>query len=395
MKRWLPRLVVALFVLLLVGLLVYGYLPKPVPVDAARVTRGPLEVTVEDDGQTRLRERYVVCAPIAGVAARIELDPGDAVKAGEVVARLLPPESPFLDPQARAAAQARVSATAAAERQARATVDRAEHALADARRELARARQLAAGKAITAREVDQAKALARSRQSELQMARFGAEVAGHEAQLARAALGSLEAKGPARTLDLASPVAGEVLRVVHESEGMVPAGAPLLEVGDPADVEVVVDLLTQDAVQVAPGMPVIIDRWGGDRPLPGRVREVEPSAFTEVSPLGVPEQRVNVVVELEAPASERRALGDGYAVEARIVVWRADGVLQLPTSALFRHDDGWAAFAIENGRAVLRGVTIGRRTPLKTEMRGGLAQGAMVIVHPGESVRPGVAVAPR
>ncbi|MBS2027600.1 MAG: efflux RND transporter periplasmic adaptor subunit [Deltaproteobacteria bacterium] len=379
------------------ALLFYAFSPRPVPVEVGKVTRGPLHVSVEDEGKTRIRERYVVSAPIAGTMARIELEPGAPVEPGTVLARFLAPPSPFLDPQARTAAEARLHAAEAAERQARASAARAQEGLALADKELARTRQLAQENAIPRQKLDQAQSLLKVRQSELDMAEFAQDVAVHEAESARAALAGPGAgmSGGQGTLDVTSPVHGVVLRVLRESSGAVGVGTPLLELGNPLEAEVVVDLLTQDAMQVQPGMPVALSDWGSGAPLAGHVRRVDPAAFTETSPLGVAEQRVNVIVDFDAPATARPALGDGFTVQARIVTWAEPSALQVPASAIFRTGQGWSAFVVERGHARQRAVEVGHRNPLAVQVMAGLMEGDAVVLHPAESVRDGAAVEAR
>jgi len=395
--RRVTRIVGGAVAALLLGLLLSGYLPKPLPVEVARVTRGPLQLEVEEDGKVRVRDRYTVSAPVAGTVARCELHPGDPVQQGAVLARLLPLGSQLLDPRARSAAQARLDAAGDSRRQAVAAEERAKEALSLARSEEVRTAQLARSGATTDQQLEQAGSAVRQRESELASARFAARVAVHAVEEARAALGTLGPPGPGsgEQLSISAPVDGRVLRVVQESEAAVAAGAPLLELGDPRSLEVVVDLLTVDAVRVQPGMRASLLQWGGDHPLQARVRRVEPSAVTKVSALGVEEQRVNVLLDLLGPPEGFAALGDGYSVEARIVVWEQEGVLQAPASALFRQGQGWAAYVLAGGKARLRSVQLGQRVPLQVQVLSGLAEGEQVILHPGDRVREGASVSAR
>jgi HlyD family secretion protein len=397
MKKWMARAVGALVVLGVLALMLYGYLPKPQPVDVVLVRRGPIQVTVDEEAKTRVRDRYMVAAPTVGIASRIELEPGDVVKPGMVLATIRPLRSALLDPRARAAAEASLAAALDAERQSEAAVARAEAVAEGARRGHARTERLAKEGSATPQELDASSAELRAREGELASARFAAKVAAHQVQSARAVLGLLQGQGARRTesLPVTSPIAGQVLRLLQESEGPVAVGTPLIEIGDVAALEVVADLLTRDAVLVRPGMRVILDRWGGERPLEGRVRRVEPSAFTFTSALGVQEQRVNVLVDLAGAPAEREPIGDGYALETRFVLFEAPNVLLVPRSAVFRQGDGWAVFSIRAGHARLATVRLGHSSSAEAEVLEGLTPGSPVIVHPGDSVADGVAVKPR
>ncbi|MEM9190631.1 MAG: HlyD family efflux transporter periplasmic adaptor subunit [Myxococcota bacterium] len=392
--RWFRR---GLFALALVGLLalvVRAFLPKPVPVDLVSVTRGDLQVTVDEDGRSRVKDRYVVSAPLAGNVARLELTPGDSVEAGAVLARVVPIEPPLMDSRSVAQAEARVSAARAGQRQARSTISRAQTSLRHASQQLARQRGLQQGGASSQVALEEAELRERTLREDLTSARFAAQVADYELQVAEASLLRLDRRAGSDSssdeqLEVVSPVSGRILRVYQESEGVVAAGAPLVEIGDPAALEIVVDVLTSDAVEVAPGSRVRIDRWGGDRALDGRVRVIEPSAFTRLSALGVEEQRVNVVIDILDPHEHWRALGDGYRVEAQIVVFHAEDVLRVPSNAV------WAVYLATEGIAALQPVEIGRDNGLETEVVGGLDEGAMVAAHPSDAVRDGVSIVRR
>ncbi len=370
--------------------IVIAWMPRPIPVETAPVSRGMLRVTVDEDGQARVRDRYVVSAPLAGSLGRIALDPGDPVTRGEVVARIAPTVSALLDPRARATAEARLAQTLAAAKQARAQVERAEAAYDESAAESARQEKLYRAGAGTRQAFEQAQLGERRAAHELEAQRFATRVSDYEVEMARAALARLPGGRGGGQLDVPSPIDGRVLKVQHKSEGVVPAGAQLLEVGDPAALEVVVDILTSDAPRVRAGAPVLLDRWGGP-PLPARVRRVEPSAFTRVSALGVEEQRVNVVVDLAGPRGEQAGLGDGWRVEAHIVVWEGEAV-KVPASALFRRDGGWALFRVDGGRARLTAVEIGERTAREAEVVRGVSVGQRVIVNPSDRVVDGARV---
>lgn len=383
---------------LVAGGLVYGFMPRAVPADVAEVKRAPLTVTVEEEGKTRVRERYLVSAPVAGFARRIDLKAGDAVAAGQVLAVIEPARSVALDPRTRVQAQAQVSAAqaalAAAQENARAAAAAAELA----QQERLRAESLRQSNFISAQALDTARTTETRARAADQAAQYAARVARFDLETARAAAAStaqLQRGGTAEALQVRSPVAARVLRVQHESEGPVAAGQPLLEIGDPESLEAEVELLSTDAVKVATGSKVMLDRWGGDRTIEGTVRVVEPGGYTKISALGVEEQRVRVIVDFTSPRAAWARLGDGYRVEARFVLWEGKDVLQLPSSALFRQGKGWAVFRLDGRRARLTPVEIGQRAGLATQVLSGLHAGDRVVAHPDETIRDGVRVKPR
>jgi HlyD family secretion protein len=391
-KRWVKRAVGAVAGLVLVGLVVLAALPKPVPAEIVTAMRGELEVTVDEDGRARVKDRYVVSAPLVGNLARIELHPGDSVAQGAVLARIVPLSAPLLDQRSRKAAEARVAAAAAQRKQVAAQIARAKTAAAFADDESKRIRGLVERGALPQRDLDRAELESRTLAAELASADFGARVADYEVEIAQSALGRMTGKASAEDqLDLPSPVTGRILRVLQQSEGAVQVGTPLVEVGDPAALELVVDVLTSDAIRIQAGAKVHIERWGGE-PLEGIVRLLEPSAFTRLSSLGVEEQRVNVVIDLRSPRDSWLGLGDGYRIEARIVVWKENDVLKVPASAVFRHDGGWAVFAARDGVARLTRVEVGQRSGVDVQITSGLADGARVIAHPSDRVVDGVKV---
>jgi HlyD family secretion protein len=378
-----------------VALVAWAFWPAAVPVDVAPVTRGTLRVTVDDEGETRVRHRYVVSAPVPGRLLRVALEPGDPVRADETVLATFTPAVPApLDARSRAEAAARVNAAADAARSARADREQVRADLEFARRELARVEKLLEAGAVARERLDAAQRDVRTREEALHAAEFAAQAAAHQLEVARAGLVQTQGTGAARPLPLQSPIDGVVLRVHQKSETVMNAGEPVLEVGDVGHLEIVTDLLTRDAAQVRPGMPALLERWGGPEPLAGRVRLVEPSAFTKVSALGVEEQRVNVLIDFEDESAAAR-LGDGYRLDVRIVVWERDDVLKAPTGALFTHEGAPAAFAVRGGRAALTALETGRASGLEVEIARGLAEGDLVIVYPSDSVADGVRVAPR
>ncbi|HUB06715.1 MAG TPA: HlyD family efflux transporter periplasmic adaptor subunit [Myxococcales bacterium] len=377
-----------------VALIAIAARPKPLEVEASPVTRGPFRQIVDEDGKTRVRERYMVSAPVAGTLARIELHAGDAVEPGTVIARLLPLPSPLLDPRARDIAEQHLASTRDAQSQAAAAVVRGEAAARLADITLARDKELAAQNAVTAQQVEKDEADDRMQKSELESLRFAQKVAAHAVDEARLALESFSARaGTSEQMQLTSPVHGRVLHVLHEDAGVVQAGTALVEIGDPATLEIVVAVLSQDAVTIRAGMTATLSHWGGPNELRAHVRRVEPSGFTRLSALGVEEQRVNVLLDLDDPA-DGKALGDGFALEAQILTWSGEEVPQIPTSALFRQGKSWAVFAIDEGKAVVKPVQIGHRGPLRTELVEGLEAGELVISHPAPTLKAGVHVRP-
>jgi HlyD family secretion protein len=382
---------VALIVLAIMAVALW---PEAVEVDVARVTRGPLQVTIDEEGETRVHDRFVVYAPVAGRLQRIELEPGDPVTRGKtVVARLAPTPSPLLDARTRAEYQAAVDAARAAVGQARADRDRAAAALEQARRTLDRQESLVEAGAIAREQLEEAQTAAKTADSAFRAAEAAVSRAEQELRLAQARLQSPPARGPA--VDVVAPVDGVVLKRLRESETVVPAGEPLLEIGDPQRLEVVADLLSTDAVKVAAGSQVSIEQWGGGRALQARVRRVEPSGFMKVSALGVEEQRVNVIIDFTEPAEAVRALGDSYRVEVRIVIWQAEDVLKVPVGSLFRRGDDWAVFAVDEGYARLRTVQLGQRNNDEGQILKGLDTGQTVVLHPPDTLADGARVAPR
>ncbi len=392
--RWLKRIVLGLILAAIVATLVWAMWPKPVPVEVATVGRGPLIVTVDEDGRARVEDRYLVTAPLAGTLARIELRAGDDVAAGAIVARVAPLPAPLLDPRTRTELTGRRDIARAQLRQAGSTVERARIASDFAEREVERARGLANRNAVPAAELERAQLTAEMAARDLLSARFAATVAAAEAETADRLLARVGNAGADRDVDVAAPIAGRVLRVVVESEGVVGPGTPLVELGDPSRLEIVVDVLTADAVAIVAGAPVVIDGWGG-APLAGRVRRIEPSATTRVSALGVEEQRVDVIVDLVSPRAQWQGLGDGWRVEVRIATWSADDVLAVPLGALFRAGDAWAVYVVSGGRVHRRAVELGHRNSRLAEVTAGLAAGDRVVMHPGERITDGVRVAPR
>ena len=380
---------------LVVLALVYGFLPQPVSVDIVGAKRGPLRVTVDEEGRTRVKDRFVVSAPVAGYLRRIELEVGDAVRKGQRVALLEPLRSTVLDPRSRAEAEAAVASARAA---LNAVKEKARAAAADAeyaRERNVRMKKLAEGGFIAKDDLEQSDAEAKKAEA----TRLSAEAAvtAAQADLARAEStlrysAAEHTPGSGKTVDVDAPVSGKVLKLHHESEGVVNSGDPLLDIGNPLSLEVKAEVLSADAVKIAKGTPVIFERWGGDQPLLGKVRVVEPAGFTKVSSLGVEEQRVLVIADFTSPVEIWQGLGDGYRLDASFIIWEGKDVLQVPASALFRKSEGWAIFVIENKRARIRTVEVGHRNGLTAEIVKGLAEGELVIIHPDDRLKEGVRV---
>ncbi|MDE2575977.1 MAG: HlyD family efflux transporter periplasmic adaptor subunit [Rhodospirillales bacterium] len=391
--RWLTRFLLLAGGLGLVAVVIWAFLPSPVEVETAQVRRGRFEESIEQEGQTRVRERYVVAAPLAGLLQRVDLNAGDLVAPGMVVASILPNRAPLLDPRARQEAEQRLGAAEAALARAAAVVAQAQGVADQAQVEADRTRTLVGqGAAPRSRLERDALALNTARR-ELEAAQLSRHAAEHELEMARAALFlESEAGNPAATWQVRSPVAGRVLRLVQKSESPVALGAPLVEIGNPADLEVIADVLTPDAVRVRPGDPVRITGWGGENSLAGRVRVVEPGAFTKVSALGVDEQRTNIVIDITSPLPAGHSLGDAYRVEARIVTAVLDNAIVVPAGALFRENAGWYVYVAADGRARRRAVSVERRSTTEAAVTQGLSPGERVILFPGETIADGVRI---
>lgn len=385
--------------LLLLLLLAWGFMPKPVGVDVREVVRDTLSVTVTEEGKTRVMDRYVVSAPIAGYARRVELEVGDSVSSGQVTVHLDPMRSGTLDPRSEAEARAAVSTAEAALSAATETVE-ATRAEADlARNEYERVRRVANQGLLSQGALDSARADWRSSQARLRSAEFNVEVSRGQLEASRAALeysaAAPDGTGEHVSVTVSSPVDGRVLKVIHESEGAVTQGQPLLEIGDPRALEVEVEMLSADAVRLHEGMPVRLLRWGGEQALEAEVRRVEPTGFTKVSALGVEEQRVLVICHIRSDYEQWQSLGDGYRVEAEFVLWEEENTLQVPASALFRSGENWAVFKVSGSRVEVTPVELGANSGLEAQVLNGLEQGDRVVIYPGDSVTDGSKVSVR
>ena len=384
--------------IIIAGLLTWGLWPQPVLVETSTATRGPMTVSIEEEGRTRVIDRYVVSAPVDGVACRVKLNVGDPVERGQLLLGITPLESQVLDARSRAQAEARVAVAQSALKAAREQANAAKADLEYAENELERLKPLMEEGMVSREAFDRVDTRARVAAAAVRTADFNVEVARYELEAAQTTLEYSAATSsgvPAESVPVRSPIDGRILHVEHECEGPVRTGQPLLEVGDPDALEVEVDVLSADAVKIQPGIPVVFERWGGDQPLWGVVRIVEPVGFTKVSALGVEEQRVLVISDFVSPAEEWARLGDGYRVEAQFVLWQEDDVLQVPASSLFRYSGGWALFVVEDGRAVRREIRLGQRNGLIAQILDGVSEGDTVIVHPSDAVEDSGRVRPR
>jgi HlyD family secretion protein len=382
MKKNMRKLVLVAAVAGIAVLLALAFRPAALDVDIAAVQRGALQETLEQEGKTRMHDSFVLASPVAGRLKRIELHAGDPVKVGEIVATIDPVP---LEPQQRAALEARLQTAQELEREAAARVQRAEADSSQAKADLERATKLAAEGVIAREALEKAQTADKTANKELDAALFKSKAAASQVEEAKAALLATAAQDPAgiKTVYLRSPVPGRILRLIEQSERVVGQGTPVVSIGYTPRLEIVADYLTTDAVKISPGMPALIEEWGGSKPILARVRLVEPGAFTKISALGVEEQRVNVVLDF---VSAPEQLGDAYRVEVRVITWQSPSVLKVPLSALFRRGDDWSVFIAEANRASRRNVKIEHRSDLEAEVLDGLREGERVIVHPGNEL---------
>jgi HlyD family secretion protein len=377
-------------------LLAVALWPRASEVDLSAATTGTLMVTVDEEGETRVHERYTVSAPVSGEIRRIELEPGDRVEAGRTVLAQLRPSSPApLDARVRAESEASVHAAQAALGRARAERERAAAVSARSQARHERLQQLFAEQVISRDTLETQQADAQATREALRSAEFAVSQARH--QLTAASARMIQDAPDPQTGDIVvlAPVDGVVLKRLHESRSVVSAGAVLIEIGDVRQLEIVSDLLSSEAVKVSAGDAVLIEQWGGGKTLRGRVRRVEPAGFLKISALGVEEQRVNVIIDFEDPAEAWKALGDAYRVEVRVVIWQRPDVLKLPIGSLFRAGDDWAAFVADGGRARLRKLEIGQRNSREAQVLGGLRKGERVVLYPSDDLRDGARIVPR
>lgn len=372
--------------------LIYGFFPKPVLVEAARAARGPFIVTIEEDGKTRVKDRFIISTPVAGFMRRLEHKAGDTVKKGGRLFTLEPLRSQVLDARSRAEAQ---SAVSAAQASVKASEEREQSAMIDAEfaaERFTRFERLLASSAIAKEQFDQADAEAKRTQAIYLSVKAETNAARSELARAQSVLKYSAARDRGDDQEVVivrSPKAGHVLKLYRESEGAVSMGEPVLEIGDPRDIEVLVELLSADAVKIRRGTAVEFKRWGGDPLLAGKVRVVEPSGFTKISSLGVEEQRVLVIVDITSEPEVRPWLGDGYRIEASFIVWEGQNVLQIPASGLFRAGEKWAVFTVDGNRARRQIVEIGHRNGLHVEILSGISEGTLVIAQPDDAIKDG------
>lgn len=391
-RQWL----IGAVVIVVIALLAVALRPAPIPVSATEVGSAYFAEYVEDEGRTRLRDTYTVSAPIGGYLRRVDLEPGDEVAAGVALFALESMPAPALDARSREQAREAIAAARSRLQAAQAELETRQTQFTLAETEFERSEQLHERNLIAAEERDRRRAVRDSARTAERAASHAVEVTRFELESARAVLEIADGErspGDQPSLEVRAPIAGTVTRRHRCCEGPVAAGEPVLELGNLDELEVQVDLLSMDAVRVRPGMRVFLERWGGGEDLEGEVRRVEPAGFMRISALGVEEQRVPALVRITTPRKAWSHLGEGYRVEARFILWADDDVLQVPTSTLFRDDDRWMVYVVRDGRAEMRGVEIGRRSGLWTQIRSGLEAGEVVITHPGDRIADGVRVA--
>jgi HlyD family secretion protein len=383
-----------LLALILAG--TYALIPKPVNVEVASVSEGPLRVTVQQDGKTRIREKYIVSTPVAGRLSRIELRSGDQVTAEQTLIAVVQPSDPeMLDARARAQADAQVQSAEAAVQRSESNSGQVaiNHDLAKAKYE--RAKRLHESQAVSDDEYDIAKAEFLASEQAIKTAKFESDIAKFELEMARAASSQFtdeKADSSVEPFEIFSPISGKVLRVFQESSTVLSVGTPLLELGDPKNLEIEIDVLSIDAVRIKPGAEISIEHWGGESPLKGNVRVIEPAAFTKISSLGVEEQRVNIIADFNETPERIASLGDGYRVEARITVDELKNTMQIPNSALFRHQRQWHVMKVENNQATLQPVEIGLQNETTTQIIKGLNPGEQIVVYPSDQLSAGTSV---
>ena len=380
----------------LLGLVTWGLLPKPIVIETEKVTRGTITVRVSEEGKTRVRNRYIVAAPVIGKMRRVLLKPGDEVTAGETILTTIDPiPAPLLDFRARAQAEAIVSMHEASRKQASASLEAKQSSLQMAEADRNRVRAVTREGSVSATDRDRAEGDALMRAAEVRAAEFSLQVIDYELAQARAALERPQNLTSGNLVDVKSPVSGRVLKVFQESEMVVLLGTEILEIGDPCDLEIEAEILSRDAVAIQAGDSVEIEQWGGEKPIMGRVRRVEPAAFTKISALGVEEQRVIVLSDLvDAPAAAK-SLGDRFRVETRVAVWHGENLLVVASGALFREGNEWKTYVLQNGAAKLTHVVVGHSDGRMTEILSGLAVGDEVLLHPPDTVSDGRAVQKR
>ena len=390
-----------LIILILISAgLIFSFRPQPIPVDLVKVEQGNMLVTVEEEGETRVKDIYMLSAPVTGHMLRIDAEVGDDVIAAEtLVAQIKPIDPEFLDIRSEEEARAAVKTAEASLTLAEAELVEAQSEFDFAVTELERANKLIQQQVIPQRELDNAKRDYKSKRAVVNTAKAALRARQHELAQARAHLVSpadlQSSDQDCQCVTILSPITGKILQVLHESEGVITMGKPLVEIGDPKNLEIVVDFLSSDAVRIQPGQRVIIDEWGGESTLHGIVRKIEPFGFTKTSALGIDEQRVNVIIDFTDPIEKWQRLAHGYQIEARVVLWESDNVLKIPLTTLFRNEDSWAVFIEKENRAKLQYVKLGQRNGLEAEILEGLTTDTMVISHPSNQIADGIRIKPR
>lgn len=390
MKRRTTSILGTLLVLALAALGLYWLLmPQAILVETARVESLPFQDTIEQDGRTRVRERYLVSAPLSGRVQRLALKAGDTVQAGQKLATITPPASPLLDPRVRLELEAQVGVAEATAEEAKSLHEQAAVLLAQADADLKRTKELSERNVAAAVQLERQEFLFRSAERQAYAAERRWHAATHVLEQARAALKTINASDPTEVFPILSPIDGVVLRIIQESEGVVSQSSPLFELGDPRDLEIAVDVLTTDAARIKDGDRAIIERWGGPSDLQGIVRRVEPSGFTKVSALGVEEQRVWVILDISSSPETWTGLGDGYSVEVKIIVDQTDQAIIVPIGALFRNGEGWNVFVVEEGRAHLRRLEVTHLSPSAAAIAQGIRSGETVVLYPSAALADG------
>jgi len=391
------QLSIVIVALLIVAGLAYGFWPNPITVDTGTVRREPMELTIEEEGKTRVKDKYVISAPVSGMLQRIQFETGDHVTAGMNVARIKPSAPNLLDERQLAISNARLSAAEAALDQAKENLRLAKEEASYNEKERIRVENLHKNGVGTDQDLDRAILADRRAQANKNSAEFGVKIAEHELESAKASVqwAQHSQSNTDDILEIQSPVDGYLLDVPNRSERPVLTGESLIEVGDLKSLEIRVDVLSSDAVQIQPSTKVRIKRWGGDCILNGRVRVIEPAGYTKISALGVEEQRVPIIVDITSNEKDWSRLGDSYRVVAEFIIWTGENVLQVPTSALFRSSDDWALFTLENGRSQRKTVKVGHQSGLNAEILDGLKEGETVLTHPDERIEDGVRVKSR
>ena len=394
MRLTIGRVLALAAILAAAATILWSVVPRPIPVETAMVTKSRFIATVDEDGKTRIRERYVVAAPLGGRLTRVHLKVGDQVNADDVIATIEPSPAPFLDPRSRGEAEERLGTAEAGLDRARALAERARAQAEQANKDLERTRRLSERGVSSPQERERAELAVSVADRDVRAAEFQKHAAEHELSQARALLAQYgdSSKGPVESWAVTAPVAGLVLRVTQESETIIQPGASIVEIGDLHDLEIVVDVLSREAIEIRRGAEVTIEHWGGAEALTGRVRRVEPAAFTKISTLGVEEQRVNVLVDITSAPDQWINLGDGYQVDARIVVFSWDDAIIVPAGALFRRGEKWNVFVVNAGRVEVREITLLRRSGRSAAVAAGLSPGERVIVYPSDRIAPGVRV---